>query len=68
MSPARRRAADVARGMIAVEWRDGHRVLLIPGISCRDGQGVPDVMRGEETQIFGAVYRRWRSLPAAGNP
>jgi 2-dehydro-3-deoxygalactonokinase len=48
-------AADVARGMIAVEWRDGHRVLLIPGISCRDSQGVPDVIRGEETQIFGAV-------------
>ena len=48
-------AADVAQGMIAVDWRDGHRVLLIPGISCRDGQGVPDVIRGEETQIFGAV-------------
>ncbi|MFM9842037.1 MAG: 2-dehydro-3-deoxygalactonokinase [Dongiaceae bacterium] len=48
-------AADVARGMTAVDWRDGHRVLLIPGISCRDGRGVPDVIRGEETQIFGAV-------------
>lgn len=48
-------AADVARSMIAVEWRDGHRVLLIPGISCRDSRGVPDVIRGEETQIFGAA-------------
>ncbi|HVR65893.1 MAG TPA: 2-dehydro-3-deoxygalactonokinase [Verrucomicrobiae bacterium] len=48
-------AADVARGMVPMEWRDGHQVLLIPGISCRDGQGVPDVIRGEETQIFGAV-------------
>jgi 2-dehydro-3-deoxygalactonokinase len=48
-------AAEVARGMLAVDWRDGHRVLLIPGISCRDSQGVPDVIRGEETQIFGAA-------------
>ena len=48
-------AADLARGMIAVEWRDSHRVLLIPGISCRDGRDIPDVIRGEETQIFGAA-------------
>lgn len=26
---------------------------IVPGLSCRNTDGVPDVMRGEETQIFG---------------
>lgn len=30
-------------------------VYLLPGLSCRDGHGVPEVMRGEETQILGAA-------------
>src|SRR6185295_6120032 len=34
----------------------GHRPLqIVPGVSCRDQLGVPDVMRGEETQLFGAL-------------
>jgi len=34
----------------------GHSPLqIVPGVSCRDPQGVPDVMRGEETQLFGAL-------------
>lgn len=28
---------------------------IIPGLSCRDSHGVPEVMRGEETQILGAA-------------
>lgn len=28
---------------------------IVPGVSCRDQQGLPDVMRGEETQLFGAL-------------
>ncbi len=33
---------------------DGRQALFLPGVSClRDG--VPDVMRGEETQIIGAL-------------
>ena len=28
---------------------------VLPGLSCRSAGGVPDVMRGEETQIFGAL-------------
>lgn len=28
---------------------------LIPGLSCRDSHGVPEVMRGEETQILGTA-------------
>jgi 2-dehydro-3-deoxygalactonokinase len=30
-------------------------VAVLPGLRCQDAQGVPDVMRGEETQIFGAL-------------
>jgi len=28
---------------------------ILPGLSCRSAQDVPDVMRGEETQILGAL-------------
>ena len=34
-----------------VEVRKG--VWIVPGLACRDSSGVPDVMRGEETQILG---------------
>lgn len=30
-------------------------LIIVPGLACRDGDGIPDVMRGEETQIFGAL-------------
>ncbi len=34
----------------------GHGPLhIVPGVSYRDQHGVPDVMRGEETQLFGAL-------------
>lgn len=33
----------------------GHDVEILPGLSCRTGDGVPEVMRGEETQVFGAM-------------
>ena len=31
------------------------QVRIVPGVSAQDGDGVPDVMRGEETQIVGAL-------------
>ncbi len=45
-----------------VEWRksaielefDGIPLRIMAGVACRDA-GRPDVMRGEETQIFGAI-------------
>jgi len=37
---------------------DGMACALLPGLSCRSGTGQPDVMRGEETQIFGALHLR----------
>jgi 2-dehydro-3-deoxygalactonokinase len=44
---------DVAARLTAVE-ADGRRVLLAPGMSFADEAAV-DVMRGEETEIFGAA-------------
>jgi 2-dehydro-3-deoxygalactonokinase len=45
---------DVARALAPIEWA-GRRVWLVPGASCSDRRGTPDVMRGEEAQIFGAA-------------
>lgn len=38
-------------------WLQADRIALVPGLSCMaDGPlGIPDVMRGEEVQIFGAL-------------
>lgn len=44
-------AADLARHLA---WAVPGRVAIVPGVSCERG-GVPDVMRGEEVQVFGAV-------------
>ena len=46
---------EIAAGMIEVRWRSSRTAWIAPGLSCRDPQGVPDVMRGEETQILGAL-------------
>lgn len=46
-------ADDVVRGLARFE-HDGLAVALVPGLSTENG-GMPDVMRGEETQIFGAL-------------
>jgi len=34
---------------------EGGRVHIVPGLSCRNRFNAPDVMRGEETQILGAL-------------
>jgi 2-dehydro-3-deoxygalactonokinase len=46
-----------------VRIRDG--VFVVPGMRCTNPLGAPDVMRGEETQLFGALCRG--ELPAAGH-
>jgi len=38
----------------ALEWVEPGRIAIVPGLSI-DKAGVPDVMRGEETQVFGAL-------------
>ena len=50
---------SLAAGVVTVP---GGRLGIVPGATCTHASGVPDVMRGEETQILGAVG----SGPAAG--
>lgn len=38
----------------ALRWIEPDRIALVPGLSC-ETQEVPDVMRGEEVQVFGAL-------------
>jgi 2-dehydro-3-deoxygalactonokinase len=52
---------EIAGAMREVRW-EGRRAWIVPGLASRDEAGVPDVMRGEETQILGALH----ALPAAG--
>lgn len=35
-------------------WINPGSIAIVPGLCCEEG-GVPDVMRGEETQVFGAL-------------
>ncbi len=44
----------ITRGLAWVE-AGGARLAIVPGVRCVDASGVPDVMRGEETQVFGAL-------------
>jgi 2-dehydro-3-deoxygalactonokinase len=44
--------AALAQGCIALR---GGGVRIVPGVSCRNRFAAPDVMRGEETQILGAM-------------
>lgn len=43
--------AEIAQGLT---WVEPRRIALVPGLCC-ELQGVPDVMRGEEVQVFGAI-------------
>jgi 2-dehydro-3-deoxygalactonokinase len=47
-------ASDVAAGLMEIEF-DWGQVKLVPGLSAVDDAGVAEVMRGEETQVFGVV-------------
>ncbi len=55
---------QIGTGCVALE--DG-RVHIVPGLTCRNRLGAPDFLRGEETQILGALHlapelRRGRQL------
>jgi 2-dehydro-3-deoxygalactonokinase len=43
--------ADIAAQL---KWLEPGRIAIVPGLCC-EAQGIPDVMRGEETQVFGAL-------------
>ena len=58
-------AAGAARALAVVETGVHGRTLhIVPGVRCRSSSGVWDVMRGEETQIWGALCL----LQATGKP
>lgn len=48
---------DLAGGLVPVDLARGRRIHIAPGLSCRDASGMPDVMRGEEVQVLGAIGR-----------
>ena len=47
-------APEVAAGLVEIEF-DWAQVKLVPGLSATDEAGVAEVMRGEETQVFGVL-------------
>lgn len=47
-------ASEIGGALIDIPF-DGARVKLVPGLNCIDDSGVAEVMRGEETQIIGAL-------------
>jgi 2-dehydro-3-deoxygalactonokinase len=57
---------DVAERLTAVE-ADGRRVALAPGLSYVDEAGMPDVIRGEETEIFGVADAGARLIVLPGS-
>jgi 2-dehydro-3-deoxygalactonokinase len=46
---------DIAGALVPLTLARGRVIRLAPGLSVRAGDGIPDVMRGEEVQILGAV-------------
>ena len=52
--PCPARPADLARATITVAF-EGAEVRIVPGLSDRDPGDVPEVMRGEETQLAGVM-------------
>jgi 2-dehydro-3-deoxygalactonokinase len=50
-------AGVIAQGALRFT-HDGRQVAIVPGLSCRNDAGLFDVMRGEETQLLGALRLR----------
>ena len=46
--------ADAATRLATVPFADGRALHIVPGLRSVDDAGVADVMRGEETQLWGA--------------
>ncbi|MFT4172985.1 MAG: 2-dehydro-3-deoxygalactonokinase [Rhodocyclaceae bacterium] len=45
----------IARRAVQIECGEGEVLHIVPGVMCDAAGTPPDVMRGEETQIFGAL-------------
>jgi 2-dehydro-3-deoxygalactonokinase len=53
---------EIAAKLVKVGWAN-REAWIVPGLSCSDPAGVPDVMRGEETQILGCGVEGTLCLP-----
>ena len=61
-------ADDIVQALARIDHA-GRTIALVPGLST-ENDAMPDVMRGEETQIFGALALSGGSdglVPAAGH-
>src|SRR5258706_1505950 len=52
---------ELGQRMIAVDLPKKRKLWIVPGVSTPSADPTPDVMRGEETQIFGALNIAERS-------
>ena len=52
----------IAHAIVPLPLAGGRSAHIVPGLSCANAAGVPDVMRGEETQIIGALPSSGRHL------
>jgi 2-dehydro-3-deoxygalactonokinase len=48
--------AEIAAALAPLPFPGAH-CLLVPGLTTRDADGVPDVMRGEETKLIGLLAK-----------
>lgn len=46
---------DLPGQLHPVDIEGPHRAFIVPGVGCRTAHGLPEVMRGEEMQVFGLV-------------
>ena len=59
-------AADLARNLHHHRTASGRRIAFATGLSYRDAAGVPEVMRSEEVQVFGALDSGLRHFVTPG--
>jgi 2-dehydro-3-deoxygalactonokinase len=71
--------AQVATRLTRIELQSGATLHIVPGLSCIGADGQDDVMRGEETQLWGAAlapgtvcvlpgtHAKWAWLGAGGS-
>jgi 2-dehydro-3-deoxygalactonokinase len=46
---------ELAAGLLRIDALAGRPFAIVPGVRSARGAALPDVMRGEETQVFGAI-------------
>src|SRR3546814_18854830 len=57
--------AEIAQGLERVDWGEGQaEAWIVPGLLDESRPGQPDVMRGAEAPVLGALA----ALPPAGGP